>query len=313
MGVQLRNQSIALLVGCTVFAFVPRMLTSESINAVLLWLCILLVVAIGETLVILTGGIDISVGSTLAFSGMSVGLILEKQPTLPIPLCFMIGSIVGLILGLINGLLIARARLSPLIVTIGTLASYRGATFLIGSGKTITSSTLPDALIDLTKNGLSFQGISLNALLLISIALIIATHIFLKHSPFGRTLFAVGSQPTAAFRRGISESNVQLFAYSAAGAFAGLAGVMYLSRFASLNPGTAGNGYELTVIAATVLGGTKLSGGRASMLGLIASCLFLSLFNVALSLLGIPADFQLFVYGFVLIIALALDRLRGNK
>lgn len=292
---------------------IPRMLTADSMNGVFLWLSILLIVAIGEALVILTGGIDISIGSTLAFTGMAVGLILEKNPSLGIPLCFLIGGGLGFVLGLMNGFIITKAKISPLIVTIATLAAFRGLAFLIGGGKTITSSVVPEGLTDLSKGGLMINGLTVNILLILSLFAFFSIGWFLKQARFGRSIFAVGSEPIAAYRRGIDENKVLLFVYSAAGFFAGLGGVMYLSRFASLNSGTAGNGYELTVIAATVLGGTKLSGGQVSMLGLFGGCLFLSLLNVGLSLLGVPADWQLLVYGIVLIGALAMDRLRGER
>jgi rhamnose transport system permease protein len=292
---------------------IPRMLTAESINGVFLWLSILLVIAVGEALVILTGGIDISIGSTLAFSGMVVGLILEKNPTLGAPICFLIGGASGIALGIINGLLISRAKFPPLIATIATLATFRGFAFLISGGKTITSSMVPDSLIDLSKQGLTLNGLIFNSLLMVSLFVFCSTGWFLKNTRFGRNIFAVGSEPIAAYRRGIPQSTILLFVYSAAGFCSGLGGVMYLARFATLNPGTAGGGYELTVIAATVLGGTKLSGGRVSMIGIFGGCLFLSMLNVGLSLVGIPADWQLLVYGTVLIGALVANRWRAEK
>jgi rhamnose transport system permease protein len=135
----------------------------------------------------------------------------------------------------------------------------------------------------------------------------------LKFTPLGRAVYAYGSQPQGAFRRGISEPKVLFAVYCASGAMAGLAGGFYASRFGLVHPGTAGFGLELTAIAAVVIGGVKLTGGVGSVLGVVLSCLFFAVLNVTLSVAGIGADWQLSVYGLVLLTALAMDRLRQNS
>lgn len=290
----------------------PRFLQPQSIESILLWMPLITVVGMGQLLVILTGGIDISVGSILGFSGIAVGLILKSNADLALPWVFGAGLMIGGCLGLINAVLIAKAQLSPLIVTIGSLAGFRGLAFLLSRGDQIDSSMIPDSLTGLAHTGLGLGPVTASWLLLISLAVAGLTAVFLWRAPLGRNIFAYGSNREAARLRGISGDRVLIAVYSLSGALAGFAGVMYASRFGFVNPGSAGQGFELTVIAAVAIGGTKLTGGSGSVSGVLLGCLLLSCINVALSVLGIDANWQTLTYGVVIIVAILADGLANR-
>jgi rhamnose transport system permease protein len=295
---------VALIVAIKLF--IPRLFEFESINSVLLWLPLLLMVALGELVVVLTGGIDISVGSILACSAMLLGIWVSQHPDTSLAAMFGLCALTGLILGGINGALVGLAKLPPLIVTIGTLATFRGLAFLIGSGKTVTGSMLPDSLLSLASHGLTLGNILISWLTIISLLAAAALSLFLKFSILGREIYAFGSQPLRAFRSGISERKIQFMVFMISGACAGIGGWIYASRFGLVHPGTAGSGFELSVIAAVVVGGTKLTGGQGSVLKVVLSCILLSLINVGLSVVGIDASWQMLVYGLVLLFAVML-------
>jgi len=306
---------LAVGAGLLVVAYLaaPRLFTSGSLNSILLLLPLILTVALGEFLVVVTGGIDISVGSILGCSAMTCGIALKARPDLPIPVCFMLGAVCGITLGVVNGLLVAKAKLSPLIVTIGTLASFRGLAFLIGGGETVTGSSVPDSFTSLSNRGLTLGSVTVSWLAALCLSLTIATAWFVKYRPLGRALYAFGGQPEAAVRRGISASGVQMFAYSVSGLMAGIAGVMYISRFGQVQPGAAGSGFELTVIATVAIAGTKLTGGAGRIAHVALAALGMAAITVSLSTLGIDTNWQMLVYGLVLLVMVCSDGKRRKK
>lgn len=303
-----------------VFCFViaikePRFMQPTSIESVLLWMPLITVAAMGQLLVIVTGGIDISIGSVLGFSGITVGLLLKASPSLPVPVVFLAGAVVGLTLGAINASLIAWAKVSPLIVTIGSLAAFRGLTFMASGGDQIDSSVVPESLTSLANHGLSVGSVTVNWLLIFSLVMAVGTALVMRRTVFGRNVFALGSNPVAAHLRGVSSSAVTFWVYALCGATAGLAGVMYMARFGFVNPLSAGQNFELTVIAAVAIGGAKLTGGTGSVVGVLIGCLLLSCINVGLAVLGVDANWQLLAYGAVILVAVAVDGLvqRGRR
>jgi rhamnose transport system permease protein len=279
----------------------------------LLLLPLILTVALGEFVVIVGGGIDVSVGSILGCSAMSCGVLLKAKPDIPLPICFLVGAGCGLVLGLINGVLIAKAKLPALIVTIGTLASVRGFAFLIGRGETITGSSVPDSLTALSNHGLPIGSVTLSWLTILCLILTLATMWCLRFVPLGRAIFAFGGQPEAAVRRGISPVVVQFCVYSFAGLMSGIAGVMYIARYGQVQPGTAGSGFELTVIATVAIAGTKLTGGGGQISNVVLAAILMAALTVALSTLGIDTNWQMLVYGLVLLVMVCGDGYRRRK
>lgn len=268
---------------------------------------ILTIAAMGQLIVMVSGGIDISIGSILGCAGIGVGLLLKASPQMPTFILFGAGLFIGLLLGAVNGSLIAWGKISPLIVTIGTLAAFRGLAFFISGGSQIDSSMIPDRLTSLANNGVPVAGITFNWLLILALIVAVIFAISLQYTVAGKNLFAFGSNPSAAILRGISGSKITFWVFAICGAMAGLAGVVYASRFGFVNPGSAGQNLELSVIAAAAIGGTKLDGGRGTVGGVLVGCLLLSMLNVALSVLGIDANWQLLTYGSVILIAVVGD------
>ncbi|MEQ1820998.1 MAG: ABC transporter permease [Fimbriimonadaceae bacterium] len=291
----------------------PRFLTPSSINSILLWMPIITIMALGQLLVVISGGIDISIGSILGCSGIAVGLFLKDHPQLPVPLALLLGVLVGLVLGAFNAAIITWGKIAPLLVTIGTLAGIRGICFLISKGQQVDSNMIPDGLTALARTGVTIGEVTISWLLVISLASA-ALFGFAMHRTIGaKNLLAFGSNPTAAHLRGISSNAITFWIYSLSGAVAGLAGVMYAARFGFVNPSSAGQSIELTVIAAVAIGGAKLTGGFGNVTGTLLGCFLLSSINVALTVMGIDANWQLLAYGSVIFIAVLVDGLSRRR
>lgn len=286
----------------------PRFFQTINIRSVLLWIPLLTVMAMGEMMVIITRGIDVSIGSTLGFAGIVVGMIFRDNPDFNIYLGTALGILLGAALGSVNGLLIARAKIPPVIATLGTLSLYRGLVFIVSGGRQIDPNHVPTALIRWSQRG-PF-GIQLVPwVVVIAIVVALLAYLFLRYTKTGRDIYAIGGNPEAARLRGIPVARTVFLVYVISGAMAGLAGILYASRYGFVNPGETGVGLELTVIAAVVIGGTNVFGGSGSVLGVVLGCLLLGTINVALSVLGIAATWQLAVYGFVILLAVVVDAL----
>ncbi len=291
----------------------PRFFASQSIESVLLWMPLIVIGALGEFMVIVSGGIDISIGSILGFAGIGVGLVVKANPNLPVPVLLVVGCALGLLLGIVNASLITWAKISPLIVTIGTLAAFRGLTFLLSKGDQIDSSMIPDSLTGLANKGIPIFGVNVSWLFVIALVLAVVVAWVLRNTIAGRNLFAYGNDAHSAHLRGVSGNAVTFWVYALSGAFAGLGGVMYAARFGFVNPGSAGQNLELTVIAAVAIGGTKLTGGSGTIGGVLTGCLLLSCINVGLSVLGIDANWQMLAYGLVIVVAIIVDGLTARR
>lgn len=286
----------------------PRFLQPFNIRSTLLWIPLLAVIAMGEMMVIITRGIDVSVGSIMGFAGIVVGMIFRDNPGFNIYLGTLLGILLGAMLGAVNGLLIARAKIPPVITTLGTLSAFRGLVFIVSGGRQIDPNHIPTALIRWSQVG-PFNIQWVPWVVLVALVVAILAYLFLRYTRAGRDIYAIGGNPEAARLRGIPVARNIFAVYLITGAMAGLAGILYASRFGFVNPGETGVGFELTVIAAVVIGGTNFSGGSGSVLGVMLGCLLLGTINVALSVLGIAATWQLAVYGFVILLAVVVDAL----
>lgn len=295
---------LLIVIGATLAQ--PRFLTLFNLRSILLWVPLLTVVAMGEMMVIITRGIDVSVGSTLALAGIIVGMIFRDFPGFNIYLGTLLAILIGLALGAINGALIAWVKIPPVITTLGTLSAYRGLTFIVSKGRQIDPNHVPRSLIRWSQVG-PFDINLVPWVVVIAIAVALLTYFFLRSSKVGRNIYAIGGNQEAAVLRGIPVAWTTFLVYTVTGGLAGLAGILYASRFGFVNPGETGVGFELTVIAAVVIGGTNVFGGSGSVLGVFLGCLLLGTINVALSVLGIAATWQLAVYGFVILLAVVVD------
>ncbi len=291
-----------LLLICILFTFLsPSFLTPGNLVNIARQASINIVLATGMTFVILTGGIDLSVGSILGVSAV-ITVLVSLLPALSwaaIP----VGLLAGLLMGLANGALIAFLDLPPFIVTLGALTAWRGAAYLVANGTTVINRDLGYAWI-----GNEYLG-PLPWLVVIALLAIAASWFVLRRTVLGVQIYAVGGNQRAARLTGIKVDRVLLFVYGVSGLLAGLAGIMSSSRLYSAT-GMLGNGYELDAIAAVILGGTSFTGGIGTMPGTLLGALIIAVLNNGLTLLNMSYFWQLVVKGLVIIVAVTIDRLR---
>ncbi|MDW8542101.1 ABC transporter permease [Staphylococcus sp. KG4-3] len=258
-------------------------------------------IAFGMTFVILTGGIDLSVGSTLALSSAMIAILMVSGVDSIVAL--LIGCIFGAILGAINGLLITLGKMAPFIATLATMTVFRGVTLVITDGNPITNLNGSYAF-QLFGRGY-FIGIPVPAVTMFITFIIL--YIILHKTVFGRQTYAMGGNEKAAFISGIKVNKLKVMIYSLAGLMSAMAGAILTSRLNSAQP-TAGMSYELDAIAAVVLGGTSLTGGKGRILGTLIGVLIIGVLNNGLNLLGVSSFYQQVVKGVVIIIAVLIDR-----
>lgn len=269
-----------------------NLLRQVSINAL---------IAFGMTFVILTGGIDLSVGSILALSSAFIANMLVSgfEPILAI----IIGCFLGGMMGMINGLMITQGKMAPFIATLATITIFRGLTLVYTDGNPITG--LGDSMtFQLLGRGYQF-GIPVPAITMIITFAVL--WVILHKTSFGRKTYAIGGNEKAAIVSGIKVSRFKIMIYSLAGLFSALAGAILTSRLNSAQP-TAGTSYELDAIAAVVLGGTSLSGGRGRIVGTLIGALIIGTLNNGLNLLGVSSFYQMVVKGIVILIAVLINR-----
>jgi rhamnose transport system permease protein len=294
-----------LLITAVVGAVEPRFLTVETARIVALAIPLILIAAMGQMMVLVARHVDLSIGSIMAFSSIVAGMMFRDLPDLPIMAGVVVAIALGTGLGLLNGLLVVIFRLPSIIVTLGTLSLYRGLVFLVSDARQVDPQFIPRSLISLSQTSPIF---GIPWLVIIALAVAVATYVFLDHTRLGRQIYALGSNPVAAPLRGIKVVRVTLLVFALSGALSGLAGVLYASRFGYVNPGITGVGFEFTVIAAVVVGGVSINGGVGTVLGTILGVLLLGLVSVALPILGVSAFWQDVFNGAVIVLALLIDR-----
>lgn len=294
-----------LILLCIAFYFMSeggRFGSWQNVSIVMQQAAINTVLAAGMTFVILTGGIDLSVGSILAASAMAavIGSLIPGFGLLGIPL----GLLCGIVFGLANGTLIAFLRLPPFIVTLGSLTAVRGIARLMGGDTTVFNSSLS---FDFIGNA-SVLGVPW--LVIIAFVIIVLSWLVLRRTVLGVHIYSVGGNPDAARLSGIKVWRVLLFVYGVSGALAGLGGVMSAARLYAANGTQLGVSYELDAIAAVILGGTSFVGGIGSIWGTLVGALIIAVLSNGLILVGVPDVWQYIIKGLIIIGAVTLDRLR---
>jgi rhamnose transport system permease protein len=282
----------------------PRFASTQEVQFILANTTVFALLALGETMVVVSRNVDLSVGSVLGLSAYLSANLFGQFPGIPIPVVFLAGIGVGLACGVVNGLLVAVGRVPSLVVTLATLYIVRGLDILIVGGKQVTAQTLPNSFIAIPRNGV----FGVPYLAIVVAALIGAGAYYLRSFRSGRDLYAIGSSPEAARLAGIPVGRRVFTAFAASGAIAGLAGVLWAAQYETIDS-TAGTGYELQVIAAVVVGGVAIFGGSGSAVGAAIGALLLSTINSALYVLGISSIWDQAIAGFLLLVAIALDRL----
>ncbi|GHD76382.1 sugar ABC transporter permease [Salinibacterium amurskyense] len=290
----------ALVVLAVVLTIIePRFLSSSNMQNILSQVMVLGIIAIGQTLVVLTGGIDLSVGGIAAVSIVMGGLVM---PSAGVLVGVSVMLLVGLLAGLVNGILVAYVKLAPFIVTLGMMSITASLAYVLSDGRSIFN--LPDAFAFFGKGNIA----GVKFYVIVFVVLYIAAHIFLTRSKPGRFIYAIGSNPEAARLSGIRVSFYQVIPYAVTGLLCALAMTIESSRLGTIDPNT-GSGFELTTIAAVVIGGASLMGGKGSVLGTLIGIFLIGVLQNGLNIIGVNAFWQGTALGTVIILAVVLDRL----
>lgn len=290
----------------------PVFLTLGNLRDIALDSAILAIVAVGVTMVMLTGGIDISVGSGMGLAGMIVALYIRSHWGVPPLAAVAMGVAIGGVLGAINGLFVVKAGIPPIITTLGTLSIYRGLTFILNytfnRGQWIGADRFSPAFKTFTRD-VSFL---VPNLVLITILVYLAAYWFLNHTRSGRTLYAVGSNPVGAKLAGINVERTLFLPYLLTGLLFGAGGVLWVSRYTSAQTDSA-QGFEFTVITAVVIGGIKVTGGSGSILGVLLGSVLIGVINNALNIVRVSPFWKLAINGFIILMAVIVDRWLGRN
>jgi len=299
-------QKLGPLVGLVIITVIlsimsPNFLTLDNVFNVLRQVSINALIAFGMTFVILTGGIDLSVGSILALaSALTAGMLASGMDPL---LTVLLGLLAGAFMGALNGLIITKGKVAPFIATLATMTVFRGLTLVYTDGRPITGLN-ESTMVELMGRGY-FGWIPVPIIWMLTTYFIL--YFILKKTTFGRRVYAIGGNEEASILSGIRVDRVKLWVYSITGTLSALAGIILASRLNSAQP-TAGAAYELDAIAAVVLGGTSLSGGKGWIFGTLVGALIIGVLNNGLNLMNVSSFYQQVVKGGVILLAVLLDR-----
>ena len=282
----------------------PHFLTETNLSSVVRQTAVINIMALGMTMIIIAGGIDLSVGSILGMGGLLGTLAMEKGASIPAGVA--VGVLAGLACGLVNGALTTRLKIAPFIVTLGTLGIFRGVTLIISNGLPV--HRIPQSFSFLGEGNV--LGVPFVLWLLVGCA--VMTHVILEHTRLGRYAFAIGSNVDAAVYAGIPVAFHTTAVYAIGGMLTGLAGMIEASRLMTGQP-TAGQGYELQAIAAVVIGGGSLHGGEGGVIGTLVGAFIMGLLSNGSDLLGVSPYLQQAIIGAVIILAVTEDELRKRR
>ena len=293
---------LAFLLLCLILSFSsPYFLTPKNLLNVLLQASINLVVSVGMTFVITSGGIDLSVGSIVAVAGMVMADAVSRD--LGVGVAVLLALLVGTLCGWLNGILITRLRLPPFIVTLGTMSILRGVALIYNDGKPLYG--LPQKELKVISGDIA----SIPIPVIIALVVALLAHFVLRHTTIGEYTTAIGGNEETARLSGIDVRRFKVIIYSISGLMCGLAGIILTARLSAAEP-IAGVMYELDAIAATVMGGTSLTGGEGTIFGTIVGALLMGVLRNGLNLLNIQSYYQQLVIGAVIVLAVAVDKLR---
>jgi rhamnose transport system permease protein len=263
---------------------------------------ILAIVAVGETLVVLTRSVDLSVGSIVGFAAFVAANLFKQQPGTNLLVAILLGCALGLVLGAVNGLIVTVGRVPAIIVTLGTLYVYRGLDFVVAGGTQVSASDVPDSYLSLATT----QILGIPALILFAAAIALIFAYLLHSTRSGRQLYAIGSNPEAARLVGIRSTLLVFGAFLLSGLLCGLAGVLWGARFATVDA-TAATGLELQVIASVVVGGVNIFGGSGTIVGAMLGAIVLGTVDDALNLLKLSQFWLQAIDGAAILVAVTLD------
>ncbi|WP_413989700.1 ATP-binding cassette domain-containing protein [Labrys okinawensis] len=309
----LRHRELGLIaamavVALPVMAVNPRMISAENLTAVAMDAALLMIVAVAQMLVLLTRNIDLSVASVIGLSAYGAASFMHGHPEASILLGIAVACGIGLACGALNGLVVTLGRVPAIVVTLGSLSVFRGLNSLWAGGKQISADQVPQDWLDMT----SARVAGIPAVILIALVCVVAIGLALRYLPVGRELYAIGSNPDGASLIGIRKTALVLCAFMLAGLLAGFDGALWASRYATIDARVA-LGFELTVIAAVVVGGVAIRGGAGSVLGVVLGALTLLVIQNGLTLVRVDPLWLQGVYGLVILLAVGVDTVIGRR
>jgi len=297
---------IVFIAICLIISFIsPQFLTVSNWTIIITQVSINALLAFGVTFVIITGGIDLSLGSIVAVAGVSAAMLAHPN-SYPVILPIVIGLLAGLLIGAFNGFIITKSKIAPFIVTLGTMTIGRGLALILSNGRPV--SNLSDSFVFIG----SGKILGIPFLIIILLFMFILCSVILNKTILGRYIYAVGGNEQAARASGINVNQVKMAVYSISGLLAGLAGILLTSRITTGQP-NAGAGFELDAIAAVVIGGTSTTGGKGSIAGTLIGVLLIGVINNSLDLLNVTSYYQQVVMGVIIIGAVVLDSLNQKS
>jgi rhamnose transport system permease protein len=294
--------ALTLLLFAAVTVAFPRFIEPSNVAGLLDDTALLIMLALAQMLVILVRGIDLSIAANLALCGMLAALFNRAMPGAGVLPVLLITLVAGGLLGAVNGLLVWKLRLPPIVVTLGTMSIYRGVIFLLSKGAWVNENEMTRDF--LASPRVEFLGLTL--LTWMALLLVLAFVVFLRRTRLARDLYAAGGNPHAAEFSGIDPGRMQFIAYTVCGAIAGVCGYLWVARFAVAYTDIA-LGFELSVIAACLIGGVSIAGGTGTAAGVLLGCLFIGIIRSSLPLVGISAFWQMFINGAVILAAVLLS------
>jgi rhamnose transport system permease protein len=295
--------AIMIVLGGLVTLTAPQFLTISNISQVAVLASIIAVAAVGEALVVITRNVDLSVEATIGLVAYAVARVLELQ-ALEAAGAIAMGLGLGLVLGMINGVIVTVFKVPAIVATLGTLSIFRGIDYLVAGSHQVPLSGLPPSFTDAARDTL----FGIPYFVIISVVVVVIGSVILRSTRFGRQLYAVGSNPEAAAILGIPSRLVVFTAFSLCGLLAGVAGVLWVMQFGTIN-GTSATGVVLAIVAAVVVGGVNIFGGSGTLAGAALGALFLGFIANALILVGLSQFWLQAIYGLVILVAISADAL----
>lgn len=307
-----RREASLILFGIVLVALIairaPRFLDPKNLQYVLDDTSILIMVSLGQLLVILIGGIDLSVASGIGLAGMITALINKADPGIPMIGIVAIALGVGFILGSFNGFLVSVAKIPAIITTLGTLSIYRGVVFLFSGGAWVSADEMSAAY----RNFTHFSILGFTTLMMAALVVFIIVAVFLRFTRTGRELYGVGGNLTAAQYVGINLRKANFLPFLVSGIIVGLAGLLWVSRYASAQNDSA-TGFELQTVAACVIGGVSIAGGTGTAFGVLLGAILLGIIKNALTLIDVSPFWQMAIQGFVILVAIVTNTLVDRR
>ena len=299
---------LLILLCAVVLLRAPGFLAPKNINTILNDSSLLVIVALGQFMVILIGGIDLSVASTIALTGMVAALANQAFPDIPAWLLLPTGAISGAVLGSATGALVAFGGLPPIIASLGTMSIYRGLVYLVLKGSWVTATHMSPGFLALPNTPI----LGLSSMEWLAILVALGAALFMASSSSGREIYAYGGNKTAALFAGVRSRKVEVLVFTVSGLLTGIAGVLWVSRYGVSQSETAA-GFELQTVAACVLGGVSMAGGSGTVVGVVLGAVFFGAINNALTVVRFSPFFQMAIQGFIILFAVISNTLIDRR